>query len=110
MHDPTTQRKGRKRDTGYLDDEDMQISNAAPLPYEIFGVIQDTGEPLTLLQTCNWPGHSPSVVGIKSDGTFVIASFSEVRARDNRVVPNPRLFRDSDKNRGRYSKDRDDND
>jgi hypothetical protein len=64
------------------------ISNAAPLPFPIEGIIKSTGEQVTFVQTCDWRDHSPSLVGIDLDGEFLIASFEESRATDPRIVPN----------------------
>lgn len=67
------------------------IDNPAALPFEVDAEIKETGEPITLLQTCNWPGHSPSFVAVDVNGDPLIASFTEVRVKDRRVLPNPKL-------------------
>jgi len=71
--------------------EDWNIENAAALPFELEAELKDSGEPVTLLQTCNWPGHSPSYIGVDTNGESFIAAFHEVRIRDRKVVPNEKL-------------------
>jgi hypothetical protein len=61
------------------------ISEPAALPFELQAEIKDTGERVTLVQTCNWPGHSPSYVASDQNGESLIASFAEVRVRDTRA-------------------------
>ena len=70
---------------------ELVIENAAPLPFELDAEIKNTGEKVTLLQTCNWPGHSPSFIGVDPNGEPLIAAFHEVRIRDRRAVPNESL-------------------
>jgi hypothetical protein len=62
------------------------LGGALPFPTE--ALIDETGEPVTLLQTCDWPGHSPSLVGVDNRGKFLVASFAEVSVVDARIVPN----------------------
>ncbi len=70
---------------------DSLIANAAALPFPIEARLAETGEPVTLLQTCDWQGHSPSNVAVDRNGKQVIAAFQEVTVTDVRVVPNERL-------------------
>ena len=37
--------------------DEQVITNAAPLPFPLEARIDETGEPVTLLQTCDWKGH-----------------------------------------------------
>lgn len=76
------QGQGRERD----DQPYMGIREAAPLPAILEGRIRETGEPVVLLQTCDWSGHSPSVVGVRN-GQLFIASFDEVIVRDRLARP-----------------------
>ncbi len=77
--------------SGGSGDSELVIENAAALPFELDAEIKNTKEPVTLLQTCNWPGHSPSFVAVDSSGDPLIAAFHEVRIRDRRAVPNESL-------------------
>lgn len=81
---------GNERAIGRSQNQDDQpysgIREAAPLPTILEGEIRETGEPVVLLQTCDWLGHSPSVVGVKN-GQLFIASFNEVKVTDRQVRP-----------------------
>ncbi len=66
------------------------LSDSAALPFPIECVIKETGEQVTALQTTNWAPHSPSIVAVDNEGEFLIASFSEIKATDSRVLPNER--------------------
>jgi hypothetical protein len=65
------------------------LNQPAALPFQMEAILKDTGEQITLIQTCDWAGHSPSFVAVNQDGDPLIASFSETRITDPRVVPNP---------------------
>ncbi len=64
------------------------VGQAAPLPFPLEAQIDASGEQVTLIQTCDWPGHSPSCIGVDGQGKLLIASFNEISVTDNRVVPN----------------------
>ena len=64
------------------------LGTTSALPFPTEGIIKDTGEQVMFLQTCDWIGHSPSLVRVDKDGEFLIASFEESRATDPRVLPN----------------------
>jgi len=68
--------------------EDQIITNAAPLPFPLEAKLDATGEPVTLLQTCDWQGHSPSNIGVDKRGKQFLATFDEVTVTDHRAVPN----------------------
>ena len=61
---------------------------ASPLPFPTEAIIDASNEPVMLLQTCDWPGHSPSSVGVDRAGKLFIGSFSELTVTDARVLPN----------------------
>lgn len=67
---------------------DLAISQASPMPFPTAAIVDDTGEDVTLTHVCNWPGHSPSNVGVNTRGKQFIASFDELTVTDNRVLPN----------------------
>ncbi len=69
----------------------QRISQAAPLPFEFEAKIDETSEKVTLVQTCDWQGHSPSYVGVDLKGKTFIASFGEVTVTDRRILPNPQV-------------------
>lgn len=65
------------------------LNNASSLAYPINGLIKETGEEVMLLQTCDWPGHSPAYIGVDGDGNTILAAFDEIRVTDFRALPNP---------------------
>ena len=67
---------------------DQMITNPGPLPFPTEAKLDATGEPVTLLQTCDWQGHSPANVGVDKRGKQFIASFEEITVTDHRIVPN----------------------
>ena len=69
-------------------DQHPIISGAAALPFPLEARLDSTGEAVMLLQTCDWPGHSPSYIGIDRNGKQVIESFDNVTVTDARAVPN----------------------
>jgi hypothetical protein len=81
------------RETNDSTTRENDIANGVALPFELDAELKHNGEQITLLQTCNWQGHSPSFVGVDTDGNPLIVSFSEVRILDRRVVPNDKLTR-----------------
>jgi len=72
--------------TEYLGDQRLGPASALPFPTE--AIIDSTGETVTLLQTCDWTGHSPSTVGVDKTGKMFIGAFGEVTVTDPRVLPN----------------------
>lgn len=68
--------------------DEPQISNIGPLPFPLEAIIDETGESVTLLQTCDWEGNSPSNIGIDRNGKQFIASFAETTVVDHRALPN----------------------
>lgn len=64
------------------------ISNIGALPFPLEAVLDQTGESVTLLQTCDWAGHSPSNIGVDRKGKQFIAAFEELTVTDQRAVPN----------------------
>jgi len=69
-----------------------QAIGALPFPTE--ARIDATGEVVTLIQTTelkNWPGHSPSSIGVDRMGKLFIAAFDEVTITDSRVLPNEQV-------------------
>ena len=64
------------------------LLNGAALPFPVEMVIDATGEPFTALIAGDWPGHSPSLLGVGRDGKFAIGSFEELSVTDARVLPN----------------------
>ncbi len=68
----------------------LGLSDSASLPFPTECVIKETGEQVMALQTTNWAPHSPSIVAVDNEGEFLIASFTEIRATDSRVLPNER--------------------
>jgi len=67
---------------------DQMLGPASPLPFPTEAIIDATGETVTLLQTCDWRGHSPSSVGVDKAGKLFIGSFQELTVTDARVLPN----------------------
>jgi hypothetical protein len=64
------------------------LLNGVTLPYPIEMVIDETGEAFTGLVAGDWPGHSPSILGVGRDGKLAIGSFLELTVTDSRVLPN----------------------
>jgi hypothetical protein len=85
MYRPTKASK-TTNPTEYLGDQ--MLGPASPLPFPTEAIIDETGETVTLLQTCDWRGHSPSSVGVDTSGKLFIGSFAEVTVTDPRVLPN----------------------
>jgi len=71
-----------------LEYTDQILGPASPLPFPTEAIIDATGETVTLVQTCDWRGHSPSTVGVDKSGKMFIASFGELTVTDARVLPN----------------------
>lgn len=71
--------------------EDQFISSVAPLPFPLEARLNESGEAVTLLQTCEWKGHSPATIGVDARGQQFLASFEEVTVTDHRAVPNPAI-------------------
>lgn len=67
---------------------DQMLGPASPLPFPTEAIIDATGETVTLLQTCDWRGHSPSSVGVDKAGKLFIGAFNELTVTDSRVLPN----------------------
>jgi hypothetical protein len=67
---------------------EQMLGPASPLPFPTEAIIDDSGESVTLLQTCDWRGHSPSTLGVDTSGKLFIGSFTEVTVTDPRVLPN----------------------
>ncbi len=86
MYRPGTTPKGTQTDSVYVGEQ--MLGPASPLPFPTEAIIDATGEPVTLLQTCDWRGHSPSSIGVDNKGKFLIGSFNELTVTDARVVPN----------------------
>jgi hypothetical protein len=84
MFRPGQNQGGQQENSSYRGDENV-LTEPAALPFELQAEIKATGERVTLLQTCNWPGHSPSYVAIDHNGESLIAAFAEVRVRDTRA-------------------------
>jgi len=82
-----------RQEGGGRQDEAPMISQAAPLPFPLEAKLDATGETVTLLQTCDWPDHSPSNIGVDQYGKQFIASFTELTVTDHRVVPNEQANR-----------------
>jgi len=87
MYRPSIAAKGATTATEYLVGEQM-LGPASPLPFPTEAIIDATGESVTLLQTCDWRGHSPSSVGVDKAGKLFIGSFGELTVTDARVLPN----------------------
>jgi hypothetical protein len=68
---------------------DHIITNAAPLPFPIEARLDQTGERVTLMQTCDWKGQSPANIGVDRQGKQFLATFDELTVTDHRVLPNP---------------------
>ena len=77
--------------SGALAEHEQIISNAAPLPFPLEAKLESTGEPVTLLQTCDWKGQSPANIGVDARGKQFLATFDEVTVIDTRAVPNPAI-------------------
>ncbi len=90
---PRQQRQPYQQEQGEQSQQGGRVlSNLAPLTADgIAAIADDTGEDITLVQTGNWPGHSPSFVGVDRMGKPVIAAFHEVSITDRRVVPNENI-------------------
>jgi hypothetical protein len=86
MYRPGTTGKPPAGATEYLGDQ--MLGPASPLPFPTEAIIDATGETVTLLQTCDWRGHSPSSVGVDKAGKLFIGSFAELTVTDARVIPN----------------------
>ena len=87
MYRPSTGPRGAQTaTTEYLGDQ--MLGPASPLPFPTEAIIDATGESVTLLQTCDWRGHSPSSVGVDKAGKLFIGSFGELTVTDARVLPN----------------------
>jgi hypothetical protein len=87
MYRPTAKPSGSPQQTTQYDDQ--AFGQASSLPFPTQAILDETGEPVTLLQTCEWKGHSPSNIGVDAKGKQFIASFAEVTVVDHRVLPNP---------------------
>jgi hypothetical protein len=85
-------RPGAKNSTAITTQEyvggDQMLGPASSLPFPTEAIIDATGETVTLLQTCDWRGHSPSSVGVDKWGKLFIGSFQELTVTDSRVLPN----------------------
>ncbi len=68
---------------------DQIFKSPGPLPFPTEAKLDATGEPITLLQTCDWEGHSPANVCVDQRGKQFIATFDELTVTDHRIVPNP---------------------
>jgi hypothetical protein len=68
---------------------DQVITNPGPLPFPTEAKLDATGEPVTLLQTCDWKGNSPANIGVDKRGKQFLATFDELTVTDHRIVPNP---------------------
>ena len=86
MYRPTTTARNAATPTEYVGDQ--MLGPASPLPFPTEAIIDATGETVTLLQTCDWRGHSPSTVGVDKSGKMFIGSFAELTVTDARVLPN----------------------
>jgi hypothetical protein len=86
MYRPGTKTTGTTGETQYVGDQ--MLGPASPLPFPTEAIIDATGETVTLLQTCDWRGHSPSSVGVDKAGKLFIGSFQELTVTDARVLPN----------------------
>ena len=86
MYRPGTQPKGTP--TERLAGTPAAFLNGAALPFPIEMVVDETGEPFTGLIAGDWPGHSPSVLGVGKDGKLSIGSYAELTVTDSRVLPN----------------------
>jgi len=87
MYRPVTNpTRGADRAAEYLGDQ--MLGQASPLPFPTEAIIDATGESATLLQTCDWRGHSPSAIGVDKSGKLFIGAFSELTVTDARVLPN----------------------
>lgn len=80
---------------------ESQISNVGPLPFPLEAQLDATGQTVTLLQTCDWKGHSPSNIGVDQNGKQFIAAFEEVTVTDHRVIPNQQATQIRQNARGR---------
>ena len=68
---------------------DQLITSPAALPFPTEAKLDSTGEPVTLMQTCDWKGQSPANIGVDRRGKQFLATFDEVTVTDHRVLPNP---------------------
>jgi hypothetical protein len=68
---------------------DQLITSPAPLPFPTEARLDSTGEPVTLMQTCDWKGQSPANIGVDRLGKQFLATFDELTVTDHRVLPNP---------------------
>ena len=68
---------------------DQTFGTPAALPYPLEARLKQTGEAVTLLQTCDWKGNSPAGIGVDQRGELFLGTFDEMTVTDARVVPNP---------------------
>ena len=61
----------------------------APLPFPLEARINESSEAVTLLQSCEWKGHSPAWIGVDANGQQFLAAFEEITVVDPRALPNP---------------------
>jgi hypothetical protein len=87
MYRPSATPKGTTAQTAPLG-AGPTLQNGVALPFAIEMVIDETAEPFTGLVAGDWPGHSPSILGVGRDGKLAIGSFLELTVTDSRVLPN----------------------
>jgi hypothetical protein len=88
MYRPGTTPKGATTASSTAAQLTPALLNGVALPFAIEMVIDESSEAFTGLVAGDWPGHSPSILGVGRDGKLAIASFAEVTVTDSRVLPN----------------------